>query len=398
MIHHIQNRFVFLGTLAIAGLSLTAPAFGQLTKLCPVYTSDGYDLVGADIDAAGGKTIVGNPGHYQYDFHNGEAYVYRTYNGEARSYNTIYTPEAGHIHFGTAVAIEGNAAAVSAPFRSGGGAVFLYYNGSSGGYVKAMKLQPSSLSANADFGNRMALNDNILLVDARGDRQIYAYKLHPGVGYQFGAYLRDVFDYPADMAGLSDIDYANGRAFLAGSNDLGESAVYVMEMNPNYYTFSLDQTLTGYSNSEGFGASMEATEDGDYLVVGSPNYTNNDGEVGAAYVYRWNYNSYILDDLLTASDGMDGDRFGHAVSISDYGNLYLLVGAFFSNTTYHYKKVLSGYPQTYETKINGGSGTDSFGSNQLALQGSHSYIVDFNAECRSIGSAIDSAGAIYFKP
>ncbi len=56
---------------------------------------------------------------------------------------------------------------------------------------------------------------------------------------------------------------------------------------------------------------------GDVLVVGA--YLDDDGgdRSGSAYVYRYNGSAWQSDTKLVASDGAEGDEFGHSVAIED---------------------------------------------------------------------------------
>lgn len=73
----------------------------------------------------------------------------------------------------------------------------------------------------------------------------------------------------------------------------------------------------------GFGGSVAVS--GDTVVVGAPyDSCESGGACGAAYVFRFNGDSWVEQQKLTASDGKEGDIFGGAVSVS--GNT-ILIGA-----------------------------------------------------------------------
>ena len=62
----------------------------------------------------------------------------------------------------------------------------------------------------------------------------------------------------------------------------------------------------------GFNLSMS----GDAAVIGAPRYDITGIDEGAAYVFRYDGASWTEQAILTASDAIDSDQYGHAVSIS----------------------------------------------------------------------------------
>jgi hypothetical protein len=68
-----------------------------------------------------------------------------------------------------------------------------------------------------------------------------------------------------------------------------------------------------YTKGDFFGASLAVS--GDTLVVGAPAH---DGEnKGKAYVFRRDGADWALQQLLSAQDGLKGDRFGYSVAVSE---------------------------------------------------------------------------------
>ena len=79
--------------------------------------------------------------------------------------------------------------------------------------------------------------------------------------------------------------------------------------------------LTASDAAAGDSFGIQAVIDGDVAVVGA---TNDDGQRGAAYVYRHNGTSWVEEQKLTASDAAPGDVFGQGLSVM--GDV-ILVGA-----------------------------------------------------------------------
>ncbi|MDJ0836642.1 MAG: FG-GAP repeat protein [Acidobacteriota bacterium] len=377
---------------AVIGLFVSSFSLAQYQQICPTFSSSNpatsNDVIGADMDSTAFYTIVSNPSHDNFD---GEVYIYQIVNNQVSLYQRITAP-ANARFFGASVAIDGDVAVIGAPAETGGGAVYVYHNTGSG-FVQKARLQPGTLSSNADFGDTVEINDNMILVDAPRDDQVYAFQTYVSP-FSLSVYQRQVFNYPGSLLGIEDLYFANDRAFLAGPiNASFEGAVYIMKMSGTF-NFTLDQTLTGYTSGETFGADIGVDDDGDYLAVGAPRYLDGTDETGGVYIYRWNYSSYILEQVLVGSDSADGDLFGIEVDLTSQGTtVRVLASAFNRNTTYSYQ-IISGTP--YETKLTGGNGGISFGFN-VCLQGSARYIVESSGLCWG-GSGYVTTGKIYFLP
>lgn len=85
-------------------------------------------------------------------------------------------------------------------------------------------------------------------------------------------------------------------------------------------------TASDAAEDDQFGNSVSIS--GDVAVVGAPGNDDAGFFSGSAYVYRFDGSTWVEEQKLSASDAADGDRFGSAVSIS--GDV-VLVGAFFSD-------------------------------------------------------------------
>lgn len=117
------------------------------------------------------------------------------------------------------------------------------------------------------------------------------------------------------------------------------------------------------ASGDSFGFSVSLS--GSVAVVGARFDDDGGSNAGAAYVYRYDGSSWVEEQKLTASDGVDGDNFGIAVAVSGDA---AVVGAFGDDDTgansgsayrYHY----DGSSWVEEDKLlasDGGSG-DAFG-------------------------------------
>ncbi len=124
-------------------------------------------------------------------------------------------------------------------------------------------------------------------------------------------------------------------------------------------------TAPGGNANDRFGTSIAVTTD--TIVVGAEGRTVGPNSFqGQAFVYRWNGSAWNFEAALTASDGAQGDSFGHSVAIS--GDT-AVIGAYAktvsgaSSQGVAYVFTRSGTVWTQQAKLVGADGAagDSFG-------------------------------------
>jgi hypothetical protein len=127
-----------------------------------------------------------------------------------------------------------------------------------------------------------------------------------------------------------------------------------------------------------FGYSVSIS--GDYVIVGAPANDDNGSNSGSAYIYKRNSPSWIEVQKLLASDGVQEDRFGGSVSISDD---YVIIGAagnddngMNSGSAYIFKWDGSNWADEIKLVASDGAQEDFFGrrvsiSGDFAVVGSH---------------------------
>lgn len=86
---------------------------------------------------------------------------------------------------------------------------------------------------------------------------------------------------------------------------------------------SVTQFTDGPAASAEFGFSTAISQDGNWMVVGSPGYNSNRGMV---FYYQWNGAGWTYRGSVQASDGVAGEKFGWSVALDDTGT-NLIVGA-----------------------------------------------------------------------
>ncbi len=160
--------------------------------------------------------------------------------------------------------------------------------------------------------------------------------------------------------------------------------------NNSYASFIQEQKLTASDGvtGDGLGASMTISADGTRMVAGAPGANSN---TGAVYIYLRSGTTWTEEQKLTASDGVAGDTFGLATSMSADGTR-IAVGAYgvATNTGAVYVYSRTGSTWTFEQKLTASDGVsgDYFGV-PVSISNDGTRIV------ASANSANSSRGAAY---
>lgn len=117
-----------------------------------------------------------------------------------------------------------------------------------------------------------------------------------------------------------DNNVAIVAAYFEDTNGWGAGAAYIFRNANNNWVE--EQKLIGseIDDYDFFGTSVGIA--GNVAVVGAPF----DRGTGTAYVFRYNGTTWIEEQILQASDGLNNEMFGQSVSISSSGNM-IVVGA-----------------------------------------------------------------------
>lgn len=119
-------------------------------------------------------------------------------------------------------------------------------------------------------------------------------------------------------------DYAIVGAPMDDDDGQSSGSAYIYQTDGTSWTFMHKITASDAAAGHHFG--QKVSMDGFYAIVGAPNAQGNEPNTGAAYIFYRQF-KFVPPDLLIlvweqkakliASDGQDGDRFGHAVAIND---------------------------------------------------------------------------------
>jgi hypothetical protein len=325
-----------------------------------------YKHFGESVSISGDNIMVGS--YYDDSFSNeGAAYAYTKPSGgwittaEAVTKlvpTIIYENEDDN--YGITTAIDGNYAVIGAPNSSKerGCAYVLYYNGTT--WDVQARLQADSGLTREFFGQSVSISGDNIVVGAHSEAYL-------GLTSSGAAY---VFSKP-----------------IGGWQDMTETAKF---------------TASDAAKNDFFGISVSIS--GDNIVVGAFSDDINFESTGSAYIFTKPSNGWInatQNAKLTASDGEDGDRFGHSVSISDD---QIVVGAYHdqdggaaSGSAYVYSKPTLGWADMSESgKLTASdpNNSDYFGK---SVSISNNTIVIGSANDDDNGSGSGSA-YVFIKP
>ncbi|MEM6671406.1 MAG: hypothetical protein AAF726_01100 [Planctomycetota bacterium] len=256
---------------------------------------------------------------------------------------------------------------------------------------------------NARLGDSIAMNDAYLCSGV--SRQSGALSAEgsvvtwPRVGPAYGP-ARSLMSPAPSVSGQFGYDIALSGAELFVSElssvlqpGLSRSAVHVYAEGTSNWEY-LDSVFNpGVGLTNQFGFSIDA--DGDLLVVGAPNEFVQFRRVGAAYVFRRVGGVWQLDAQLTASDGVDFDRFGDTVAVS--GGRVLVgaptkqSGTVLAGAAYVYEFAGGGWVETARLAVDDGSGDDGFGVS-LDLDGTTAVVGAVRNNGRGATYVFDATG------
>jgi hypothetical protein len=185
------------------------------------------------------------------------------------------------------------------------------------------KLTSSDFVPGDAFGKAVSIHGDVAIVGAYGDDDLgdsagsaYIYRrvgvawveeeklLAPdGAAYDFFGRAVDIH---GDVA-IVGADWDDDRGFNSGS-------VYVFRRDGTAWNLDAKLLASDGAPLHAFGAAVDVEMD--IALVGARGYVEDGAiETGAVYVFRFDGNGWIQEDILQASDGWEGDQFGGSVSL-----------------------------------------------------------------------------------
>jgi hypothetical protein len=228
-------------------------------------------------------------------------------------------------YFGSAAALNGSTALIGADGdNSFQGAAYLFTK-SNGSWNEGQKLTASDGLPGDEFGYRVVLADNTLLVGAY--TATVGGNASQGAAYVFtesNGTWSESQKLTASDGGLFDNFGASvaldGSTLVVGANgatvggNAAQGAVYVFTESNGTWTQTQKLTADDGAAYDNFGLSVALK--GSTILVGSPAATigTNAGQ-GALYVFTESNGTWSQTQKLTASDGATNDSFGESVAL-----------------------------------------------------------------------------------
>jgi hypothetical protein len=250
-------------------------------------------------------------------------------------------------------------------------------------FTQQAKLSAPDAAANDGFGSAVALSGNTALISAPFDDVTFvdqgsAYVfVRSGSAWTFQAKLTATDGANSDRLGVS-VALSGDTAVLGAA---AKNAVYVFTRNGT--SWSQQQKLTG--NDGGFGVAVALS--GESVIIGA-NFESISGfQTGAAYVFTRSGTTWTQQQKLTASDGAQGDNFGSAVALDGAVALVAASGddiGAINNQGSVYVFARSGTVWTPQQKLlaSDGAADDSFG-----------FSVALSGDTAAVGAYLDDSGA-----
>ena len=232
-------------------------------------------------------------------------------------------------HFGSSVSISGDYAIIGADCDDddgdySGSAHIFYRDGS--GWSQQAKLTASDAAEYDRFGLSVSISGDYAVIGGLSGSAYIFYK--DGSGWSQQATLTP-YDAPISSFGNSvslSGDYALISAPFDDDSGNNSGSAYIFYRSGT--SWSQQAKLIASDGAEGnqFGHSVSISED--YALIGAHFDDDNAGGSGSAYIFYRSGTSWSQQAKLTASDGAEGDQFGQSVSISED---YALIGAFYDD-------------------------------------------------------------------
>jgi uncharacterized repeat protein (TIGR01451 family) len=299
---------------------------------------------GQSISVSGDSLVVGSPGERSTagGLDAGSAYVFvrsgTVWSQQAKLMGGGGTGDA----FGSAVALDGDSLAVSAPREqtAGGGAGYVFSR-TGATWALEQRLESPRAGGSAGFGTAIAIAADTLLVGAPGEPQ------HSRVGVvhvftRAGGSWNEARALVAANTGQAATGFGSSVAISASEAFVGaptydSSSGFVSIYRGGGPSWSAEARLSapGTSRDDRFSSSMAM--DGDTLVIGAPGDDVPTGRGrGSAYVFVRTGGEWTLQQKITADDASPISAFGASVAVSGDTLAVSTAGRNFEDIGWHY--------------------------------------------------------------
>ena len=179
-------------------------------------------------------------------------------------------------------------------------------------------------------------------------------------------------------------------------NGVDSGSAYVYSYDPILRVWVEEQKLTAFDGAAGDSFGRSVSISGDILVVGTPAGDGIVANSGAAYIYRHNGTTWLLEQKLLAFDGAFNDIFGGSVSINSD---VVIVGSELDNengthsgSAYIYRFNGTIWIQEAKLLATDGAASDNFGES-VSINGDVAFVGSDSSD----GLVADSGSAYIYR-
>jgi hypothetical protein len=308
----------------------------QQQKLLGVETTQRNDQFGSAVAIRGDTIAVGSPAHEFIGSiaNHGAIYIFNRSGAVWTRTDKLVHADPAPDALGTSLAFDGNSIIAGAPSKnSARGAAYVFAAAPN----THLRLTASDGEANMLFGTAAAVSGNTAVISAESMRN--GTNIERGAAYVF---VRDGENWiqqakllPSDAASstrfgnsvaISGDTIVVGATFNLNNSGLNSGAAYVFTRSGASWTEQAKLIASDSVGNMWFGSSVGI--DGDTIVVGARNApVGTTQNQGAAYIYTRTGTIWTQQQKLSAADGAEGHAFGISAAVS--GNT-VVIGSMFS--------------------------------------------------------------------
>ncbi len=249
------------------------------------------------------------------------------------------------------------------------GAVYVYaFDGKD--WIQKQKLMPEALVERSFFGAAVDVFEDYAVIGAHGTNdyrgKIYVYK-NNGLLWELEAELIPDDLQKSDLFGSSvALDGENIVVGAHGADDNGSrsGAAYFYQKDQDVWSLVNRVVASNGGSSDTFAGEVDIS--GEYAVIGSHLFANEQGRIGSAYVFHLVDGQWVEEAMLTSDEPQDWDYFGvDVVIIQDT----IVVGSSFdddrglqSGSVYVFERYGQQWDITSKLVADDGHADDKFGS------------------------------------
>ena len=344
-----QILFFLVVFISAFSIQLKGQEWGELEQFLHE-TPGELDRFGYSVQIKGEYAVIGCPG---FDSHRGRVFIYRFVNQEWVEYQILNPGDLVEWDgFGIGVALDGNYLVVGVSGEDedennempldGAGAAYIYkLQGDF--WVEHQRIVASDREESGGFGEVVSINGDYIAVGVpreQEDENGLNPLLWAGAAYIFkkeGDFWSEQQKVVSPDRSVADqfgskIVIGDGNVFISstfededenGLNSLGAAgAVYVYSIQDETWQFSQKLVSSDRQVAAHFGSDLACQND--ILVIGCENHN----QVGAAFIFEPEANTWSQQGILVPSDGANNDAFGISVSIS---NNVIVVGSYYED-------------------------------------------------------------------